>query len=107
MAVYLVTTPKGNRLVEARTTGAARNHVIKDEVEVKTLNTSELVKHINAGMKIETVIEEKADDSKPTDAAKPAAAASAPPTADKSTAQAPPAADAPKKGGLFSSKSAA
>lgn len=106
MAVYSVKNKKTNvtRIVEARTTGAARNHVVDDEFEVKTLNTSELVKHINDGLKIETVTEAE---EKAADDAKAPAPATPPASADKSTAAADkPAAEA-KKGGIFGSKSAA
>lgn len=55
MAAYLVTTPQGQRLVEARTGASALNFVIKNEVKVKTLNTSEVLKLVRDGMKIEAV----------------------------------------------------
>lgn len=58
MAAYLVTTPTEKRLVEARTGAAAINHVIRDTVTAKTLNTKELLALINEGLKPETVASE-------------------------------------------------
>ncbi len=55
MAAYLVTTSKGNRLIEARTQASAINFVMASEVTAKNLSTTELIKHIKDGMVVETV----------------------------------------------------
>lgn len=64
MAAYLVTTKNSDgtiseRLVEARTGSQAVNFVVDGNVTAKTLNTGDLIKHINQGLKIETVPAEK------------------------------------------------
>jgi hypothetical protein len=58
MAAYLVTTSKGNRLIEARTQASAINFVMASEVTAKNLSTTELNKHIKEGMVVETVTPE-------------------------------------------------
>lgn len=50
---YLVSTSKGNRIIEASSASTAKNFVISDEVEVKALTTGELIKHLEAGLKVE------------------------------------------------------
>lgn len=56
MAVYLVKTPSGNRLIEARTPSAAVNFAVgKDGYSADSLNTSELASWFKQGLTIETV----------------------------------------------------
>lgn len=57
MAVYLVKSASGDRLVEARTAKSAINHVVADTVTAELVKTPELVKFVNAGRKIETLDE--------------------------------------------------
>lgn len=58
MAVILVEGPNGNKtLVEARTKSKAIAHVAAKEYKATTLNTTDMVKHIKAGMEVETVVE--------------------------------------------------
>lgn len=60
MAVYLVEDKDGNKtLVETRTKAGAINYVSKDEYKATSLNTSELVKHIKAGMEVQTIGEDE------------------------------------------------
>ncbi len=62
MAVYEVESPKGEvTLVECRTQKAAVNHVASKGYKTKTLNMSEVVKRVKAGVQIETLVEEKKD----------------------------------------------
>lgn len=54
MAVYLVEGKDGSkRLVETRTKASAINHVSNNDYKATALNTSELVKHIQAGIEVE------------------------------------------------------
>lgn len=54
MAVYLVKTPNGERLIEARTPSAAINFTInKDDYSAQVLNPTELAAHIRQGLKLE------------------------------------------------------
>lgn len=55
MAAYLIETSKGKRLVEARTQASAINFVMASEVKATNLSTTELIKHIKAGLVVETV----------------------------------------------------
>lgn len=69
MAVYLIETPTGKHLVEARTGASALNHVLKKDTKVTTLSTGEMAKLIRQGMTLEAVADEspKADEAaKPT-----------------------------------------
>lgn len=50
---YLVETAKGQRIVEASSASTAKNFIISDEVKVKALTTGELIKHLEAGLKVE------------------------------------------------------
>lgn len=119
MAAYLVTTKNSDgtiseRLVEARTGSQAVNFVVDGNVTAKTLNTGDLIKHINQGLKIETV---------PAEKTVPVAAAAATVAADAATGASPAAVasqatkdevmgivdaakPAEKKSGLFHKKSA-
>ena len=56
MACYLVRTPSGNRLIEARTPSAAVNFAVgRDGYTAESLNTSELAAWFKQGLQIETV----------------------------------------------------
>ena len=60
MAVYLVTTPSGNRLIEARTPSAAVNFAVSgDGYSAESLNTSELASYFKQGLSLESVPSEK------------------------------------------------
>jgi len=61
MAAYLVKNKQTGKevIVETRTKSGARNHVSQDDYEVRTLNTSELIKAIKAGMEIEVIGEQE------------------------------------------------
>ena len=63
MAVYLVTTPEGETLVEARTQSQAINHVIKKTITAKTLNVTDLTKFVREGKEIETIEEAAEEDT--------------------------------------------
>ena len=67
MAVYLIETPSGDRLIEARTQASAINHVMKSEITATTLNTTALVQKIKAGMEIESITDEDEVDENQTD----------------------------------------
>ena len=58
MPIYLVTIqgeqPK-TKLVDASTKAAAINHVIRDHVSAAPLSAREVVAHMTAGLKVETV----------------------------------------------------
>lgn len=54
MPVYLVKGPAGDRLVEAEQKTTAINHVIRDSVTAEPVSASELLVHMNNGMKVET-----------------------------------------------------
>ena len=59
MAVYLVKSADGSeRLVEARTSKSAVNHVVADSVTATALKMREVVKRSNNGEKIEVVAAE-------------------------------------------------
>lgn len=61
MAVYLVESKDGSkRLVETRTKAGAINHVSNKDYNATALNTSELVKHIQAGIEVENTDTEEA-----------------------------------------------
>lgn len=114
MAAYLVTTKNSDgtvseRLVEARTGSQAINFVVDGNVTAKTLNTGDLIKHINQGLKIETVPAEKAAAAPAEKAEAAAAPAAAEPEQKKSAFSVPAdevAKQAEKKSGLFHKKSA-
>lgn len=54
MAIYLVKTPSGNRLVDAKTPSAAINFAVgKDSYSAEALSAPELGKYFNDGMRIE------------------------------------------------------
>jgi len=73
MAVYLIEDREGNKtLVETRTKAGAINYVAQGEYTAKTLNTSELVTYIKAGIEVQTIAssepsEEKAENLPPLD----------------------------------------
>lgn len=57
MAIYLVKTPSGNRLIEARTPSAAINFAVgKDSYTAEALSAPELGKCFNDGMRIENAV---------------------------------------------------
>lgn len=53
MPIYHVTTPNGERLVEAANAYQAVRHVVKQTITAKALNVTDLVPLIEGGMKIE------------------------------------------------------
>lgn len=62
MAVYLVKTLKGERLVEAANAGQAKNFVIQDEIEVTNLNVTQLAQCLRSGMTLEEAQTQEAED---------------------------------------------
>lgn len=66
MAVYLITTPNGERLIEAPNKASAINFVMKSEVKAEALNAVALSKVVREkGLQIE--VAEKKDDDGQTD----------------------------------------
>lgn len=61
MAVYVIETPEGDRLVEAKTARSAINHIVDGKFKATVLNTKQLVSYINKGLKVETVTSEEAE----------------------------------------------
>ncbi len=58
MAYYLVKTPKGNRLIEAKTPAAAINFALdKKDYSAESLNASELAKQFKEGLALESALE--------------------------------------------------
>lgn len=53
--LYIVTTPKGKRLVDAVIKAQALNHVVKDEISVEIANPYQVADLVAAGIKIERV----------------------------------------------------
>lgn len=58
MPIYLVSIKTGRhaaetRIVEAVNKYTAINHVIKDTIDAKTLTASEMLEHIDKGVKVE------------------------------------------------------
>lgn len=54
MAIYLVKTPQGERLIEARTPSAAINFAVKkDDYSAHVLNPTELASYVRQGLAIE------------------------------------------------------
>lgn len=69
MAIYLVTVqtdPAQTRIVDAPTRAGAINHVIKNLVAATPLSASEVVTHMQNGIKVEKVASETAAQPEPT-----------------------------------------
>lgn len=61
MAVYLVKTPSGEKLVEAKTASAAINYAFdKDDFTAKSVSASEVVAYMARGLKVEYAPAKKA-----------------------------------------------
>ena len=61
MPIYRVTTPQGDRLVEANTKAQAINHITRTTITATTVTASEVVKLMQSGVKVETA-EAKAEE---------------------------------------------
>lgn len=53
--LYIVTTPKGKRLIDAVIKAQALNHVVKDEITVEIATPYKVAELVTAGVKIERV----------------------------------------------------
>lgn len=60
MPVYHVKTPSGEHLVDATNKAAAVNHVIRNTVTAESVTASEMVKHMQAGLTVQTAGQEAA-----------------------------------------------
>lgn len=68
MPIYLVTTPQGEKLVEAHTKAQAINHVTRTTITAKTLTASEAVTLMKNGTTVETAA---ATEAEPAQTAEP------------------------------------
>lgn len=55
MPVYLLQTPDGEMLVEAKTKNSAVNYVAGKLIKAENLNTGQLVRCLREGMTVDTV----------------------------------------------------
>ena len=53
MAVYLVVTPNGKRLIQADLKSVAVNHVVRQNVTAEAVTAEELLEYIGQGMVVE------------------------------------------------------
>lgn len=57
MAIYLVKTPSGNRLVDAKTPSAAINFAVgKDSYSAEALSAPELAQWYGQGLRVENTV---------------------------------------------------
>ena len=53
MPVYLVTSPQGNKLIEANTKAQAINHVTRTTIAAEVVSATAVVKLMQEGVKVE------------------------------------------------------
>jgi hypothetical protein len=59
MAVYLVSTPTGEHLVESNNQAAAINAVVRATVKARAVTASELLAYLRAGASVQATSEQK------------------------------------------------
>lgn len=67
MAIYLVKSPSGDRLVDAKTKASAINYVMRNSVEAEALTATQLVEYMQEkGLTVEKADSVEASKDEPT-----------------------------------------